>query len=1118
MRRPHHTQDPENFTVTKETARMTALTRIPSSLEVRTPRWAVLCLTLFALLIPAANAAAQGEVKWRVDPLASTTTAPGSTFEYRVQVTNAGSTAANAAAGPITFSIALPAGLTVSSVTPLFGGGWDCSSVIPGSSSAVCAKGEGEMARWTPTTFIVDLAVAPAAAGTLTATFSVSGGEASDPTATATDPTTIAPGPMPFGIDAFDSRATAGAAEAPFTQAAGHPDATTTSIDFNTYTNPQPYKGTAWPVAPTKDVLVDLPPGFLGNPTTLAQCTLADLANAHGTQVLPLCPVDSQVGVATIRSLVGTFIFQGLRTVLGPLALYNMVPPPGAPARFAFNAGGTIVIFDAHLRSSGDYGLSVDADNIPEGVDAAGSEVTFWGVPAASSHDLERSCPGGDNPSAGPSAPSCKSPASLVPFLRQPTACTASGEGLSSTARADSWFEPGAFTAPKLSSSPLDTEGCAAVPFNPGLSAQPTTNAADSPSGLDLHLTVPQDCWTQPGSICQSDLRDAEVKLPAGMTLNPSAASGLAACTPAQVGLTTPTGSSPIHFGEAPANCPDGSKIGKVDIKTPLLEEELHGGVYLAKQNDNPFNSLLAMYLVAENAQRGVIVKQAGRIDVGPGGRLTTVFSDAPQQPFTALHVSLFGGPRAALRTPPACGEFASQAKLTPWSGGPAANLASVFDITNCPNSGFDPKLSAGTQNPLAGSYSPFSLRLTREDGTQELAALDETLPAGLAARLAGIPYCPDSALAAVSGAEGTGASQEAHPSCPAASQVGTVTVGAGAGPNPFYTSSGRAYLAGPYKGAPLSIAVITPAVAGPLDLGSVVVRNALYVDPATAQGTVKSDPIPTALHGIPLDLRDVRVQLSRSGFTLNPTSCEPKSVDATATSAQGAVARPSARFQAAGCDRLGFKPKLALKLSGGTKRGAHPALKATLTMPCRRRQHRPGHRPPCPTASSSTSPTSAPSAPASSSPPISVRPPRSTVTPGRSRRSSNSRSKGRSTCAPPPTSCPTSSWPCAARSRSTPRQGLTASTAASAPASNRCPTPPSPRSCSRWPAARRGCCRTAPTSVRAPTAPRRNSPPRTPGSQISNPRSRPPAPARRARPRAGATAADFSHPEARLK
>ena len=756
-----------------------------------------------------------------------------------------------------------------------------------------------------------------------------------------------------FGIAAFDGSVDATPAGDPFTQAGGHPYAASTIIDFNTVDYPD--KGDGWPAEPVKNIDVDLPPGFIGNPTTLSRCRGDQLAPSpvptDPTSALPFCPSSSQAGVITLRFDAGIDVGLG-QGIVAAWPVFSMEPPPDAPARFGFNFIGTVVTFDARVRSGFDYGVTVNARNVSEGLPFTGARLTLWGVPADPAHDAERACPKSFPPAFG--GPSCSTEAPLRPFLRLPTSCTDAGVGLKTTIRSDSWIHPGDFTEASflshlppgrdllpIGSPPPSIEpgpqqgptGCGQVPFDPILSVQPTTGAADSPTGLDVDLTLPQN--DDPGRIGESDLERAVVKLPRGMSVNPAAADGLGACTSSQIGLITDPGISPARFDTADPRCPNSSKVGVATIETPLLGEALQGSVYLAKQADNPFGSLLAFYIVAK--AQGVIVKLPAKIDAGDDGQLTTTLDEAPQTPFSAAHLRFFGGTRAPLKTPVTCGTYSTEAILTPWSGNDPVALSSSFEITSgpngsaCSNAAFDPKLSAGVSNPVAGSYSPFALRLSREDGNQLLGAISAQLPQGLTGKLAGIPYCPDAALAAVSGAEGTGASQLASPSCPQASQVGTVTVGAGAGPNPFYVHTGKAYLAGPYKGAPLSLAVVTPAVAGPFDLGSVVVRNALRVDPVTAQIAAVSDPLPTILHGIPLSLRDVRVNIDRPEFTLNPTSCDPMSVDSAITSTQGVTANPSSRFQVANCERLPFKPKLSLKVSGGMKRGDFPKLRAVL-------------------------------------------------------------------------------------------------------------------------------------------------------------------------------------------
>ncbi len=402
------------------------------------------------------------------------------------------------------------------------------------------------------------------------------------------------------------------------------------------------------------------------------------------------------------------------------------------------------------------------------------------------------------------------------------------------------------------------------------------------------------------------------------MAINASSADGLVGCSESQIA---------IHSAD-PANCPEAAKLGSVEIRTPLLQNPLKGAVYLATQGTNPFNSLLALYIAVADPESGVVLKLAGHVEADPStGQLSVSFDENPQLPFEDLDLVLKSGNRAALTTPSQCGTYAIKAELAGWARpDQPVTTTSTFTIDqNCSKGGqFNPGIDAGVTNPIGGKFSPFLLRLTREDAEQNIAGIQATLPKGELAKLAGVPLCPDGA--AMSGA------------CPAASEVGTTTVAAGSGSTPLYIPQpGRAptgvYLAGPYKGAPYSLVVAVPAQAGPFDLGLVSVRNALYIDPVTTQVTTKSDPLPQILQGIPVSYRDVRVEINRPEFTLNPTSCEPTAVSSTITSAQGTTASPSSRFQLANCESLGLQPKLAIKFSGApTRRGGHPKLTATLT------------------------------------------------------------------------------------------------------------------------------------------------------------------------------------------
>jgi hypothetical protein len=925
---------------------------------------------LLALLTVAATAhasSALAEVSLRIEAGSNTTVAPGGQLTYLIGLRNVGES--NTDGSQLRLTIALPAGLSGLSIntsaftntgTPL-----DCPGVA-GAQLITCTGEPFFPARIGGNPVKLTVGADPAAKGVLTAAFEVEGAGATEAARTV-DPATVSSVAPVFGLDAFDLTATkAGVAS---TQAAGHPDTQITAIDYNTRTDPSPVVGSGSPVEDARDVAVELPAGFFGNPAALPRCSQAQLVNG-GFTTHSLCALDSQVGTVRVRSLGGT---------LQVVPLFNMEPPPGAPARFGFDVAGNVVVLDAHPRASGDYGLTVGGVNVPQGLQLSGQTVTFWGMPAAAAHDTERSCVEQAIPWEG--GETCASDAPPSVFFRNPTSCEGPA-ALGSGVRLDSWQHPGDFveasipfhgepgypypsgpsafpagySGPESWGPDLGTEGCDQVPFEPTLDAELTTDRADSPSGISVEIGLPSECWDAKASeqeaedsLCQSDMREARVTLPRGISINPSAAGGRQGCTPAQIGLSTPLASAPVHFDEAPVSCPDASKIGTVEIETPLLglhdvngepvtdeagrvlPEPLTGAVYLAQQSQNPFGSLLGMYLVAEGS--GVRVKQAGEITLGPDGQITTAFHEAPQTPFSKIHVELFGGPRAPLRTPATCATYTAQATLTPWSNTAPVQRQSSFGVSQACGGGFDPQLSAGTQNPLAGKYSPLHLRLTREDATQEIAGLSATLAPGLIGKPAGIPYCPDSVLASFPAPTllGAGAGEIASPRCPAASQLGTVTVGAGAGPTPFYTATGKAYLAGPYKGAPLSLAVLAPAVAGPFDLGTVLVRNALRVNPETAQVSALSDPLPTLVHGIALDLRDIRVDLNRPDFTLNPTSCEPLAIAATLTSAQGTLAQRSSHFQAANCDRLAFKPKLSLRLKGDTRRSGHPALTAIL-------------------------------------------------------------------------------------------------------------------------------------------------------------------------------------------
>lgn len=657
-----------------------------------------------------------------------------------------------------------------------------------------------------------------------------------------------------------------------------------------------------------RDLKTDLPPGLVGNPTAIPTCSQLQLiAGSGGTT--PLCPIGAQVGIA--------YIYGNNFEPPEPVAIYNMEQPPNLPALLEMNFYGVLVRIEPNVRAN-DYGITAVSRRTSQGIPIFGVDVHLWGVPADPSHDPQRfnpAHPGVNLPENVGWDPPTPSPSPRAPFMTNPTSC--GGLPIPFSISADFWGSAGVFstvtTSDDLDGTPFQMQGCDRLAFDPSVSVKPLSPYSDSPSGLNFDLDVPQD--ESPDGLATPDVRRVSVTLPKGFAVSPSSAAGLGACTPDQIRL----GSS-----DEPT-CPETSKIGTVTIDTPLLKEPLQGDVVLATQNDNPFNSLVALYIVAKGP--GFYLKLPGRVDLNSeSGQLTTTFDDNPQLPFSHLRLTLREGPQAPLTTPSQCGTYTAQTELVPWSGTAPVELSSTITINRgCGAGGFAPKLNAGTSDPTAGAYSPFILQVTRRDGEQNLASLKATLPQGLLAKLAGVALC-----------EGA---QAASGNCPASSQVGTTTIGVGPGPLPVYVpEAGRAptgvYLAGPYKGAPYSLVVKVPAQAGPFDLGTVVVRNALQIDPFTTQVTAVSDPLPQILEGIPVSYRDVRVEVDRPEFTINPTNCSQFAVTSLLASASGQSSSPQSPFAAANCEQLDFKPRLRLQLKGSTRRTGHPALKAVLTYP----------------------------------------------------------------------------------------------------------------------------------------------------------------------------------------
>jgi hypothetical protein len=727
------------------------------------------------------------------------------------------------------------------------------------------------------------------------------------------------------------------------TQAGSHPYAMTTTIDVNTTIDP---KFGEIPVGSTRDLKIETPPGLVAAPIATPRCSLVEfwtLVNGPNGGTLSACPNSTAVGVATVRA---GFSKPGSSDV----PVFNLIPPPHAAASFGFIVLGVRIVVEVGIKESPPYNGVVEAFHIPQALRFYGNKLTVWGNPADPVHDPYRgTCLNEEdgNPEAITSVGICPANASNRPFLTLPRSCSGP---LTTTFEADSWQNP-AIPFPFKESvlthdgaEPIGMTGCSILGFTPKISAQPTNTSAESPTGLDFDLDIKDEGMKNPDGVAQSDIKKTVVTLPEGVTINPSQAEGLAVCTEAELEKET-------ALSEPGEGCPEASKIGTAEAESPLVDESLEGSLFVAKPYENPFGSLIAVYMTLRNPNLGVIVKLAGKVEPDPQtGQLISTFDDLPQLPASHFHLHFREGGRSPLVTPPLCGDYTTEAELTPWANpSNVTSVTSTFHVTGGPNGGpcpasgtppFSPGFSAGSVSNNAATYSPFYMRLTRRDGDQDLTRFSATLPPGMVAKLAGVSQCSTAQIAQARAK--TGKQEQAQPSCSASSEIGHVIGGAGVGSQLTYVP-GKIYLAGPLNGAPLSVVAIVPAVAGPFDVGNVVVQEALRLNPRTgvvrADGSA-SDPLPHILAGIPLKVRDVRVYVDRPNFTLNPTNCDPFSVGAELwgggsnvfSSADDSPISLAQRFQAANCARLGFKPRLSLRLKGGTKRGDHPKLHSVYT------------------------------------------------------------------------------------------------------------------------------------------------------------------------------------------
>jgi hypothetical protein len=733
----------------------------------------------------------------------------------------------------------------------------------------------------------------------------VSGGGA--PPASIDQSTAVSGEPAPFGLESLATEAS-GLDGSLDTQAGDHPYEFTTTYFWNT--DAQSGVTAASPEQP-KDFVVNLPPGFVGNPQVVNKCPQYLARNEA-------CPLSSQIGVARIYTGVAQHV---VNRELGVSPIFNEVPDRGVAAQFVFSIGGLPTTLFATVSHDTNYAVRIVVKGIQQGVLnyslLTGISTTFFGTPLTD--------PDIDNLSVG---------AANKSFLQNPVNCAAGP--LSTSVAMDSWQHPASWLAngsPNLADPNWKTTppqvvypsmtGCDMLQFEPSIQLTPDTTQADEPVGLNVTVKVPQGPGAWP-ALVTPELKDATVTLPAGVSLSPSAADGLQACSDAQVAVES----------TEPDECPEASVLGTVRIKTPLLEEPLTGRVYLGAPECDPCDStdaasgrMVRLFLVAQGS--GVRIKKEGHVFLNPStGQLTTRFEENPQEPFEELELNFKGGLRAGLATPQSCGTFTTTSDFVPWSSPvtPDSNPSFPFEISSdgtggsCPATPpLTPSFSAGTSNPNAGQFSPFTLTFAREDREQDLSGIQVHMSPGLSGILTGVPLC--------------GEPEAAQGTCPQASRIGTMTVAAGPGSHPFYTK-GSLYLTGSYKGAPFGLSIVVPTKAGPFDLGNVVVRSQINVDVHTTALTVTSDPFPQVIAGIPLRLRTANVTIDRPNFIFNPTNCAQQQITATIAGAQGSQTQVSAPFAVSGCAGLHFGPTFKVSTSGKTSKANGASLDARVNFP----------------------------------------------------------------------------------------------------------------------------------------------------------------------------------------
>jgi uncharacterized repeat protein (TIGR01451 family) len=935
-----------------------------SSLRSRAILPACFVMVLFGFLVSATTAFAEElpEVPWWRVNVGSRPShlVPGGEGTVVVFVTNLGDGEVNGEASPVTVTDTLPEGIEAVEASYVVHGAFDnpleeaCNVESVSHVSKVVCGFDGLLSPYERLEIKIRANVSPEPMvfpGKFEDRVSISGG--GTPGVSVNDPLTINSSKTPFGVEAYEM-VPENADGSVDTQAGSHPFQLTTTLTLNA--GPEIGLETQQPALP-KDLHFALPPGMIGNPTAFPQCREALFY--HGG-----CPADSQLGVTVIA------IGEPDPGTLSE-AVYNLPPAPGEPARFGFETPAGPVFLDTSVRTGRTYGLMVNVDNTTQLGQFFSAQTTIWGVPGDQRHNRSRveissgiSCLN----ETGVLPENCPKDSVTAPFLALPTSCgSPSSEPFESTVAADSWAGP---NKPSVEAAPvtyklhdqtspsLGLDGCEGLSFEPSIEVTPDGVAASSPTGLGVDVHVPQQEILVPGGDAESAVKDITVTLPEGVALNAAASDGLEACPEGLVGFegfkTLQPGSSveTATFPERLASplepgknfCPNASKVGTVRIKTPLLPNELEGAVYLASQEENPFGSLIAMYLVVEDPVSGTLVELTGEVSLSPSGQIMTTFKNNPELPFEDAKLEFFGGERAPLSTPTQCGTYTTDASFTPWSGNAAVLSQSRFEITGgphgtpCPGSSlpFAPSLTAQTTSIQAGGFTPFSTSMSREDGGQQLQGIRLHMPPGLFGMLSSVTPCEEA--------------QANLGECGEASKIGEVTASVGLGGDPYTVTGGKVFITGPYHGAPYGLAIEEPAKAGPFDLertkathpacDCLIVRARIEVDPVTAALTVttnspgEGDAIPTILEGIPLQVKHVYVAVNRQSFTFNPTDCDPLKITGSLTSAEGASASLEVPFQVTDCAALAFKPVFAASTAAHNSRTEGASLTTTVTYP----------------------------------------------------------------------------------------------------------------------------------------------------------------------------------------